>query len=312
MNTETQDEQQQDTTNEPIAVPSERVEISAAELGDPDAMDGSDDQAEGEQGEAEESEEQEEGEQGEEEAKKDPARREADGLRGDLLDTRKDLRAARERIAELERQELERQAAASKAASRDYDAELAELDEKYDNGDIEDFKTFQKQREQIVADRASEAAVAAHVERTVKEAAERAKQTWAASVDAFLADEVNASFRDDQILATALSAAIQVEVANGVTDHQTILANASKAVNERFGIKDPDAGTPGDKVKADRQRRQAEATATGAAAAPSPTSGGGAGMRSQRGKGELSESTASNDWQNMSQAQRDEALGKPA
>ena len=312
MNTETQQEQQQDNTEaqESTAVPSERVDISAADLGDPDA---GDDAGNGDGNEGGEGGEQADGGSGGDDAgSKDPSRQAIDGLKGDLIDTRKELRKSRERIEELERAEAERQAAVARAATRDYEKELSDLDEKYDNGDIEDFKTYQKQREQIVTDRASELAVAAHIERIAKEQDEQAQKAWTASVDEFLADEANAVFNEDTIMANALSAAIQVEVGKGITDHATILSNARKALSERFDI--PDAGklSPEAETRARRQREQAKATASGAAAAPSPASAGGSGMRSNSSGGELSESTANNDWRGMSKAQQDEALGKPA
>lgn len=244
------------------------------------------------------------GEQG-----KDPARREVDGLKSDLIDTRKELRQQRERAEDLERQLQARAEQERAAQTRDYAAELESLDKRYDDGEFENFAEFQKARDEVIVARASEEALTRHQQSLEERRVADHQQAWNSAVDTFLNAEGNEAFRDDEILAGALATAIQSEFAKGTTDPQAVLTNAKAAVQTRLGLdKDPKAET-----EAERRKRQAAASAAGAAQVPSPVQGGGAGMRSQAGGiGELSPSTAARDWAAMSQAQQDEALGKPA
>lgn len=234
-------------------------------------------------------------------------RRAHDGVMADLREERRARQEAERRIAELERIEAERQASIAAANQRDYAKELQDIEDRWENGDFDDFKAFQKERDALLVAQARDATAAEIRERDAQKLVEDNAKAWGEALADFLGDEANARYNDDPILANALGAAAQAvyEKHQGRITYDEVLKKAAEEVEARFA-----PPSPADATRNDRRVRQAEATANGAALPPSPASGGGLGQRGLGDGMDLSKVTRGS-WDKVPQSQRDAALGKP-
>lgn len=236
-------------------------------------------------------------------------RREHDGVMGNLRDERSRRQAAEARLAELERAEADRQAALAAASQRDYAAELTALEDQWENGDITEFKDFQKQRDDILVAKARDETNAEIQQRDAERKAEENKQAWEAAIAEFLSDDANKKFDESPILSNALVQAVNVVLQTKPTiSYKEALSEAVIELEMGFGMpKD----TPQAATRAERRASQAVATASGAAIPPSPASGGGVGARGTGAGVDLTK-VGRDKWGDVPQHVRDEALGKPA
>jgi len=174
--------------------------------------------------------------------------------------------AAERRAAELEAQ----LAAAQKGPTRDFDAEINALEQKFDEGDI-DFKEYQKQHATLVADKVrAEIAEKAAEER--KQAAEQtAEQQWQAAQARFFGEAENAELIDTRAKKVAFVDAVQqVAEAGGAATYDDMLAKAAEIVRRELP-----AAPKKDVVDPHAARRAADAAAaTAASATPAPIAGG--------------------------------------
>lgn len=244
----------------------------------------------------------------------DPAapvdRRQLDGVMSDLRDERSKRQELERQVEDLRRAEEERQRKIAEASQRDYQAELAAVEEKWEEGQFEDFKTFQQERDAILVDQARDNTTQELRQRAEKEAQEADATAWKGAVADFLGDEVNAKYNDDPILSQALTAAVQTvfEKHQGKIDYPSALKEAKKEVESRFASVTP--GSPADATRESRRIQQAEATASGAALPPPPTAGGGIGARGVDGGIDMDRVNRDN-WEKVPEAQRNAALGAP-
>jgi hypothetical protein len=177
--------------------------------------------------------------------------------------------AAERRLAEIE-------AAQAKASARDYAGEIAALEQKYEDGDV-DFVQYQKDRDALVTAQAQEAALAAHNERMQKQAEQDRQAAWESAQTRFFGDHKEYIDDEDGTLMGALSAAVTKIAQSGVTDYNEMLRLAHDKVAAKFSPKadDPAPAMP----DAGATRRADAARAAGAASNTPPPVSGGVGGR---------------------------------
>lgn len=240
-------------------------------------------------------------------------RRQFDGVLGELRETRAEAKALRERMAAIEQAEAERQAALAAAQTRDYAQELADLEQKWDDGELDiDFKTFQRQREEIVVAKTRDEVLAAERSRLEKEEADRQELLWTTSRDKFLTDHPEYG-QDTYRMGTLNLALQQAAHDNPGADYATLFDKAHKEVVTRMPlpggtVTPPPSGTGTPNAT---PRAQADARASATASAAPPPLHGGVGNRGTDSSLDLS-TLKPGEFSKLSKAEQERLLGEGA
>lgn len=227
--------------------------------------------------------------------------------------------ALRVRLEALEQAETDRQTAAAKAAeapARDIEAELDALEEKFDEGDLDqaEFRTQRKVLERELRAQERDAAVAAALSEVERRNGEQQQQTkaqqWEAASTKFMTDPLNAAYADP-IRQGALNQAMKVVLAEngGVMGYDELLEESRLRVEKAFGgDTKPRNESPQDKVTRERRARAALAAAEASSLPDRPI--GGVGARGTGEGKEDPEQISREEWRKMSPAEKDKHLGK--
>lgn len=144
------------------------------------------------------------------------------------------------------------------AKMAEIDGKLAELDERFDEGDLTS-KEYRDQQNALMAEK--KALEHDEIKAKVKQEldAENSKREWMKAQERFFKAEENARFRDDEVLLGALDQqvrklAVTPEAANLTGDE--ILARARAVIAKSFGLAAPSPAKKDDKpAKPDRPQR---------------------------------------------------------
>jgi hypothetical protein len=231
---------------------------------------------------------------------------------------REETAAAR---AELERVRAEQAAAAAKAgAPRDFDAEAAAIEAKYDAGDI-DLHEYNRAQRALAADQSAAAAAAAVASERTRTLEEKVATGWDAEYNAFAA--AHADFvgtpKNLEVLQQAITAVeAKYKMLGDPLDDSTLMEEASAIAFRKVGYTPPappaDPGTPqrGGQPTTPRQQRQAAAlAAAGRAANGTPPANVGRGERSTSGKPDLAAVKPGEFSKNYSRTEQEQLLGGP-
>lgn len=129
-------------------------------------------------------------------------------------------------------------AAAEEAAARDFEKELAELDQQFEDGDLTQAE-YQRRQRAIITEQARAAALEdlrREREREAAEAAKRVEQAaqeqWARATERFFSDPGNAKLVEDPIRQAAFSAAVNLVFAehNGQIGYDEVLVKARERI----------------------------------------------------------------------------------
>lgn len=226
-----------------------------------------------------------------------------DGVVSDLQEKRQELRAMRERIAALEAQ----QQAAAAVPAKDYDAEIAALDQQYDDGDVE-FSQYQADMKALLIEK-TRTEVLADVEAKRKQEAERAAtQAWESAKAAFFDKPEHMALVEGRIKQAAFGAALQEAADEGITGNAELLIAARDKV---LGVVAPAKGNDQPNPHANRNASNA-AAATKAAATPPALNGGTGNRSSVAGVVDLSTMKPGSFSKSLTKEQQEAMLGEGA
>lgn len=220
---------------------------------------------------------------------------------GEVVSERNELRNKLEAYEAAERAREEAVRAA--LSSRDYAKEIADLDQKWDDGDFEgEFKDFQAARETVVADRERARILAENDQRETQAAADKAERDWAEAKTKFFGEAENLALVQGKVRVAAFSAAIEEAAAAGFDSYEDLLAKAAKLVT-------PIAAAPVD-PHADRKAKDAHAK-TLAGSTPPPISGGVGNRAAAGANADLESLPAGKFSSTFTKDQQEEMLGGP-
>lgn len=240
----------------------------------------------------------------------------------EVVREKKDALAERDalqaRIDAIESAEKERTLAAEEAAkapARDIDAEIDAVIEKYEAGDLDEAekRAALKPLERDLRKQLTDQAVAAAVKASEQRDSERSQQTqaaqWEDATAKFMADPLNAAYKEP-IRIAALNEAMKVvdTEAGGKMAYAELLQVARDRVEVAFGGA-PSSATETSQQKVTRERRELAAKAAAGTSVLPDRPNGGIGTRGTPAPLDT-ESISRAEWRKLSQAQKDEALGK--
>lgn len=180
--------------------------------------------------------------------------------------------AAERRIAELE-------AAQTAANTKDFDAEIAALDQKYDDGDIA-FADFQKARDGLVADKVRAEVLADVAEKDAKKKQQDIDNQYADASTRFFAAEDNKALVGTRLRDVAFADAVQqVFEAGTAKTYDEVFAQAADIVRRDFPAAAKADEKQEEKPNPQAPRNAADAAAASRASNTPPSINGGVGNR---------------------------------
>jgi len=223
--------------------------------------------------------------------------------------------ALRARLEEIETAQRLAAEEAARQPERDIDAEIEAVIKQYDDGDIDDaekralLKPLERDLRQQGIDKAVAVALAEVEKRNGERTAQTEAEQWAAATTRFSADPANEVYQTPIRIAALNEALKEVSAEHqGKIGYDELLKEARDRVEVAFGGK-PSSTTETTQQRVTRERREAAARAAAEASSLPAMPSGGVGARGSDGTRDV-ENISRAEWRKLTQAQRDEMLGK--